>query len=81
MLRRTEILTVVVLLATATTGALTIEAESARIRAVGAAGLVFRRDARKVLALLEGLEDHDDVQKVYSNFDVSPGVLEKLQAG
>lgn len=38
-------------------------------------------DARKVLALLEGLEDHDDVQKVHSNFDVSPDVLEKLQAG
>ena len=38
-------------------------------------------DARKVLALLEGLEDHDDVQKVHSNFDVAPEVLEKLQAG
>jgi len=38
-------------------------------------------DARKVLALLEGLEDNDDVQKVHSNFDVSPEVLEKLQAG
>ena len=38
-------------------------------------------DARKVLALLEDLEDHDDVQKVHSNFDVAPEVLEKLQAG
>ena len=38
-------------------------------------------DARKVLALLEGLEDHDDVQKVHSNFDVAPEVLEKLQSG
>jgi len=38
-------------------------------------------DARKVLALLEGLEDNDDVQKVHSNFDVAPEVLEKLQAG
>jgi len=38
-------------------------------------------DARKVLALLEALEDNDDVQKVHSNFDVSPEVLEKLQAG
>lgn len=38
-------------------------------------------DARKVLAMLEGLEDHDDVQKVHSNFDVAPEVLEKLQAG
>ena len=38
-------------------------------------------DARKVLALLEGLEDHDDVQKVHSNFDVAPDVLAKIQAG
>ena len=38
-------------------------------------------DARKVLALLEGLEDHDDIQKVHSNFDVAPEVLERLQSG
>jgi YebC/PmpR family DNA-binding regulatory protein len=36
--------------------------------------------ARKVLALLEALDDHDDVQKVYSNFDVAPEVMEKLQS-
>ena len=70
-----------VLVLAGTAHALTIEAETARIRTVGAAGLVFRRDSRKVLALLEGLEDHDDVQKVHSNFDVAPEVLEKLQAG
>jgi len=38
-------------------------------------------DARKVLALLEDLDDHDDVQKVHSNFDIAPEVLEKIQAG
>lgn len=38
-------------------------------------------DARKVLALLEGLDDHDDIQKVHSNFDVAPEILEKIQAG
>jgi YebC/PmpR family DNA-binding regulatory protein len=37
-------------------------------------------DARKVLALMEALEEHDDVQKVYSNFDVPVEVLEKIQA-
>jgi len=37
--------------------------------------------ARKVMGLLEALEDHDDVQKVHSNFDVSPEVLAKIQAG
>ena len=35
-------------------------------------------DAPKVLKLLDFLEDHDDVQKVHSNFDVSDEVLEKL---
>ena len=37
-------------------------------------------DARKVLALMEALEDHDDVQKVHANFDIPTAVLEKLQA-
>jgi transcriptional/translational regulatory protein YebC/TACO1 len=35
-------------------------------------------DAPKVLKLLDFLQDHDDVQKVHSNFDVSDEVLEKL---
>jgi YebC/PmpR family DNA-binding regulatory protein len=35
-------------------------------------------DARKVLALMEGLEDHDDVNKVYSNFDIPTEIMEKL---
>lgn len=31
--------------------------------------------ARKVLALLDALEDHDDVRQVYANFDISAEVL------
>ena len=38
-------------------------------------------DARKVLALMEALEDHDDTQKVHANFDITPEVLAKVQAG
>ena len=34
--------------------------------------------ARQVLDLMESLEDHDDVQKVYSNFDIPDSVMEKL---
>ena len=41
---------------------------------------VGESDARKVLALMEDLEGHDDVQKVYSNFDIPADVMEKLQA-
>jgi YebC/PmpR family DNA-binding regulatory protein len=36
--------------------------------------------ARKVLKLVDALEDLDDVQNVYANFDVSDEVLEALDA-
>ncbi len=35
--------------------------------------------AKKALGLIEALEDHDDVQNVYSNLDVPPHILEKLE--
>jgi YebC/PmpR family DNA-binding regulatory protein len=34
-------------------------------------------DAKKLLALIEALEDHDDVQNVYANFDISDDVIEE----
>ena len=34
--------------------------------------------ARKVIRLVEGLEDADDVQDVYANFDISEAVLEAV---
>jgi YebC/PmpR family DNA-binding regulatory protein len=37
-------------------------------------------DARKVLRLIDLLEDHDDVQNVYSNFDIPDRVLEMIEA-
>ncbi|MEN6343717.1 MAG: YebC/PmpR family DNA-binding transcriptional regulator [Armatimonadia bacterium] len=36
--------------------------------------------APKLFALLEEIEDHDDVQKVFANFEVSDEVMEKLAA-
>jgi YebC/PmpR family DNA-binding regulatory protein len=36
--------------------------------------------ARKVLALMEDLEDHDDVQNVYANFDIPDEILAQLEA-
>jgi transcriptional/translational regulatory protein YebC/TACO1 len=36
--------------------------------------------ARKVFRLIDALEDDDDVQNVWANFDVSDEVLEKLDA-
>ena len=35
-------------------------------------------DAKQLLSLVESLEDHDDVQKVYANFDIPDDVLEKI---
>ena len=32
----------------------------------------------KIIRLLEGLEDLDDVQKVYSNFDVDDSEMESI---
>jgi transcriptional/translational regulatory protein YebC/TACO1 len=37
-------------------------------------------DAKGVLKLLDMLEEHDDVQNVHSNFDVSDEVMAKLSA-
>jgi YebC/PmpR family DNA-binding regulatory protein len=37
-------------------------------------------DARKVLRLIDALEDHDDVQNVYANFDIPDSVLELVEA-
>ncbi|WP_113700767.1 YebC/PmpR family DNA-binding transcriptional regulator [Nonomuraea lactucae] len=36
--------------------------------------------ARKVFRLVDALEDSDDVQNVYANFDVSDEIMEKLDA-
>lgn len=37
-------------------------------------------EARRVIALVSALEDHDDVQNVYANFDIPEKVLEEAQA-
>ncbi len=39
------------------------------------------RDAEVMLKLFELLEDHDDVQHVWSNFDIDDEVMEKLLGG
>ena len=34
-------------------------------------------DAKKVLDLVEGLEEHEDVQHVYANFDIPDDILKE----
>jgi YebC/PmpR family DNA-binding regulatory protein len=36
------------------------------------------KQAEQMLRLMEALEDHDDVQKVYANFDIEEEIMEKL---
>src|SRR4029434_7882183 len=38
------------------------------------------QDAEKMLKLMDALEDHDDVQKVFANFDIPDDIMEKLSA-
>ena len=38
------------------------------------------KDAEQMLRLMEALEDHDDVQNVYANFDIPDEVIEKVAA-
>ncbi len=38
-------------------------------------------EAQKVLKFMEALEDHEDVQKVYANFDIPNEVLAEIRSG
>ncbi|UCB51924.1 MAG: YebC/PmpR family DNA-binding transcriptional regulator [Candidatus Zixiibacteriota bacterium] len=38
------------------------------------------RQAEQMLKLMEDLEDHDDVQQVYANFDIAIEIMEKMSA-
>ncbi len=41
---------------------------------------ISEEDAQKLLKLLDALEDNDDVQDVYGNYDISDEILAKLAA-
>jgi YebC/PmpR family DNA-binding regulatory protein len=38
-----------------------------------------KSDAKKMINLMEDLEDHDDIQEVYSNFDIPANVMEQIE--
>jgi YebC/PmpR family DNA-binding regulatory protein len=42
--------------------------------------LASEADARKVLRLIDLLEEHDDVQNVYANFDIPDNILDLVEA-
>ena len=37
-------------------------------------------EAKKVLRVMDALEEHDDVQDVYANFDIPDAVLDSVEA-
>jgi transcriptional/translational regulatory protein YebC/TACO1 len=38
------------------------------------------KEAEQMLRLMEALEDNDDVQNVYANFDIPDGVMDRMTA-
>jgi YebC/PmpR family DNA-binding regulatory protein len=58
-----------------------IDYESAEANFLPSVSIPLDEDnAKKVFRLMEALEDSDDVQNVFANFDVSDEVMEKLDA-
>ncbi|HUC36211.1 MAG TPA: YebC/PmpR family DNA-binding transcriptional regulator [Acidimicrobiales bacterium] len=63
-------------------GAAGIDADSAELAMVPSTTvpIASESEARRVLRLLEALDDHDDVQNVWSNFDIPDEVLAAASA-
>lgn len=58
-----------------------IEMDSAELTQVpGSSVKIEGNDARVLLRLMEELENHDDVQGVYSNFDIDESIIEEIAA-
>jgi YebC/PmpR family DNA-binding regulatory protein len=59
-----------------------IEVESAEVTLLPSTTVALDNegDAKKVLHLVDLLEEHDDVQNVYANFDIPDSVLEMVEA-
>lgn len=58
-----------------------IPTESAELQRIATNTVELDADAaRSVLKLMDALEDHDDIQNVYSNFNISESVMAELAA-
>ncbi len=59
-----------------------IGVESAEVTLLPSTTIALEKesDARKVLHLVDLLEEHDDVQNVYANFDIPDSILELVEA-
>ncbi|MHB1929489.1 MAG: YebC/PmpR family DNA-binding transcriptional regulator [Acidimicrobiales bacterium] len=61
-------------------GGIPTESTELSMVATTVVALESESDAKKVLRLIDLLEDHDDVQNVYANFDIPDAVLELVEA-
>ena len=43
--------------------------------------LADAESAKKVLRLIDALDEHDDVQSVHANFDIPDAILDTVEAG
>ena len=59
---------------------ITVESAEATMVSSTEVPLSTAEDAKKVLRVIDALEDHDDVQNVYSNFDIPDSILETVEA-
>jgi len=58
-----------------------IPTQVAEISQVPANTIILDEDSsRKILGLMEALEDQDDVQNVYANFDIPEEILKKIES-
>ena len=57
-----------------------LEPKSAQVTMIPQTTVICRdKNAKKIIHLMEEFEDHDDVQKVYANFDIPEDELAKLE--
>jgi YebC/PmpR family DNA-binding regulatory protein len=59
---------------------LTVESAESTMVASATIEVSDADDARKILRIMDALEDNDDVQDVYSNFDISEELMESVSA-
>jgi YebC/PmpR family DNA-binding regulatory protein len=58
----------------------TVESAESTMVASLSVEVTDRDDARKILRIIDAFEDNDDVQDVYSNFDISDELMEAVEA-
>jgi YebC/PmpR family DNA-binding regulatory protein len=58
---------------------ITVESAESTMVSSTTVALESAEDARKVLRIIDALEENDDVQDVYANFDIPSSILESLE--